>query len=149
MSTSVREQVLAAFLAQLESVDVAEVTVQRNRDTPVESYPSIVMVDGGQTPDVESGPGFKQVELRVAVELFVKANLPELLAEAFDELYGKVVVAALTDRTLGNLAVDITEGDMEDPIVVREEGVGPTMCASLGFSIDYWVAVSDPYTLAA
>lgn len=148
---SVREQVLQAFKTALDGAASASVVVDRNRDIPVELTTStswIVMVDGGQEPDVETGPGYKQIALGVDVEMFAATASHGGLAAALDALYVAVVQSALADRTLGGLAVDITEGELTDPILDRSEGIGPTIAASLSFSIDYWVDVDDP-TIAA
>jgi len=148
MTATIREQVLQAFHDKLSAIEIAGLRVDRNRDTPVEDYPSIVMVDGGQVADAEN-PGVKDIEMRVDVECFVRANTPGELAPAFDEIYGKTVQAVLADRTLGALAVDIDEDELDDPIIAREEGVGPTLAASLSFTVRYWVDPDDPYTLAS
>lgn len=145
---TVREQVLAAFKARLDGISVPNLLVERNRDIPVEHYPSVVMVDGGQSPDVDQ-PGVKIVRMRVDVEMYVKANTYGELAGAFDALYGSVVRAVMADRTLGDLAVDIDEGELQDPLTGREEGVGPTQATSLAFEVEYWVDPDDPDTLAS
>ena len=55
MPTSIREQILTAFLVRLQTI--ANVTVERNRVEPVETFPALLMIDGGQSV-TEENAGF-------------------------------------------------------------------------------------------
>ena len=55
MPISIREQIFAAVLVRLQTI--ANVTVERNRVEPVEAFPFLVMIDGGQSV-TEENAGF-------------------------------------------------------------------------------------------
>lgn len=142
---TVREQALKAFEAALRTI--SDVPMERNRDIEVTEYPFIVMIDGGQEPDVME-TGIKRVALTVDVEIYVVADKFQELGYEFDYVYGRVIKAALEDNTLGGLVVDVREGPMTDPEDDRSSGRGPTRAAAIAFEIDYWVQPDDPYKLA-
>jgi len=142
MSTSIREQILAAFLVRLQTM--ANVTVERNRVEPVDAFPSLLMMDGGQSV-TEENAGIKFYILRVEVEGYVGAAASLLLGPALSDLHGQTVLALMADRTLGNLAIDLREGELRDPEIDRTQGHRPFAAFSLAFEIDYFTDPNDPY----
>ena len=142
MPTSIREQILAAFLARLQTI--ANVTVERNRVEPVEEFPSLLMMDGGQSV-TEENAGVKLHALRVEVEGYVGAATAAELGPALSDLYGQTVLALMADRTLSDLAIDLREGELRDPEIDRTQGHRPFAAFSLAFEIDYFTDPSDPY----
>lgn len=142
--TTVREQCLAAFATALGAVP--GITVERNRTARVRKFPSAVVLDGGQTPNTAS----TQVTfytLRVSVEAWITASADAGLGPGISEMYGKILAAALADPTLGAVAVDVREGEMSDPDIDREEGIGPTAAFEMGFEIDFLTAERDASAL--
>ena len=142
MPTSIREQILAAFLARLQTI--ANVTVERNRVEPVEAFPSLLMMDGGQSVSEENA-GVKLHALRVDIEGYVSAATAAELGPALSDLHGQIVLALMADRTLGDLAIDLREGELRDPEIDRTQGHRPFAAFSLAFEIDYFTDPNDPY----
>jgi|APSaa5957512535_1039671.scaffolds.fasta_scaffold70524_3 hypothetical protein len=142
MPTSIREQILAAFLVRLQTI--ANVTVERNRVEPVEVFPSLLMIDGGQSV-TEENSGFKLHALRVELEGYVSAATAAELGPALSDLHGQTVLALMANRTLGDLAIDLREGELSDPEIDRTQGHRPFAAFSLAFEIDYFTDPSDPY----
>jgi len=142
MPTSIREQILAAFLARLQTI--ANVTVERNRVEPVADFPSLLMMDGGQSV-TEENTGLKLHALRVEVEAYVGGATAAELGPALSDLHARAVLALMADRTLGDLAIDVREGELRDPEIDRTQGHRPFAAFSLAFEIDYFTDPSDPY----
>jgi len=142
MPISIREQILAAFLARLQTI--ANVTVERNRVEPVEAFPSLLMMDGGQSVSEENA-GVKLHALRVDIEGYISAVTAAELGPALSDLHGLAILALMADRTLGNLAIDLREGDLRDPEIDRTQGHRPFAAFSLAFEIDYFTDPNDPY----
>ena len=142
MPTSIREQILAAFFVRLQTI--ANVTVERNRVEPVETFPVLLMIDGGQTV-TEENAGIKLHALRVEVEGYVGAATAADLGPPLSDLHGQTVLALMADRTLGDLAIDLREGELRDPEIDRTQGHRPFAAFSLAFEIDYFTDPSDPY----
>ena len=142
MPTSIREQILAAFLVRLQTI--ANVAVERNRVEPVETFPFLLMIDGGQSV-TEENAGLKLHALRVEVDGYVGGATAAELGPALSDLYGQTVLTLMDDRTLGNLAIDLREGELRDPEIDRTQGHRPFAAFSLAFEIDYFTDPSDPY----
>ena len=142
MPTSIREQILTAFLVRLQTI--ANVTVERNRVEPVETFPALLMIDGGQSV-TEENAGIKLHALRVEVEGYVGAATAADLGPALSDLHGQTVLALMADRTLGDLAIDLREGDLGDPEIDRTQGHRPFAAFSLAFEVDYFTDPNDPY----
>jgi len=140
----VREQVLAAFLQALQQVAGAAVERNRNREVAAESMPALVMLDGGQRRQDESG--LARYVAEADVEGYVLAATDAALGPALNDLYARTVVAALADPTLGGLAVDVREGAL-DVSVVRETGK-PAAGFSLAFEIEFFAAPANPFAPA-
>ena len=76
--------------------------------------------------------------------------LPSVVGFAYDllryEYYlGNIGLALMADRTLGDLAIDLREGELRDPEIDRTQGHRPFAAFSLAFEIDYFTDPSDPY----
>ncbi len=142
MPTSIREQILAAFLVRLQTI--GNVTVERNRVEPVEEFPSLLMMDGGQSV-TEENAGVKLHSLRVELEGYVSAATSAELGPALSDLHGQTVLALMADRTLGDLAIDVREGELRDPEIDRTQGHRPFAAFSLAFEIDYFADPNNPY----
>jgi hypothetical protein len=142
MPISIREQILTAFLVRLQTI--ASVTVERNRVEPVEAFPSLVMIDGGQST-TEENAGTKLHALRIEVEGYVSATTAADLGPALSDLHGQAVLALMAERTLGDLAIDLREGELRDPEIDRTQGHGPHAAFSLAFEVDYFTDPNDPY----
>jgi len=142
MPISIREQILAAFLARLQTI--GNVTVERNRVEPIEVFPSLLMIDGGQSVSEENA-GVKLHALRVDLEGYVSAATSTELGSALSDLHGQTVLALMADRTLGDLAIDLREGELRDPEIDRTQGHRPFAAFSLAFEIDYFTDPNDPY----
>lgn len=144
MTAPVREQVLAAFFTALQGL--AGVTVERNRNREVapEMMPALVMLDGGQRRQDETG--LARYAMQVDVEGYVLAASDSGLGPALNDLYARTVAAALADSTLGGVAVDVREGEL-DVLIVREAG-RPAAGFNLTFEIEFFAAPSDPFAPA-
>jgi hypothetical protein len=149
MASTVREQILAAFFTALKALEgtVYKLTAQRDRDTEVSEYPALVLLAGEQSADDSFATGVTRYVLTVTVEGYVQeTDDGKTTAEKIDELYGKVLQAALSDRTLGGLAVDVREQPLEQQID-RSAGHPPGGAFSLPFEIEYWTRQGDPFTV--
>lgn len=140
----VREQVLAAFLARLQTLPGVTVERNRNREVTPDMMPAIVLLDGGQRRQDETG--LARYVAEPEVEGYVVAATDAALGPALNELYARTVVAALSDPTLGGLAVDVREGALE-VMIVRETGK-PAAGFSLAFEIEFFAAPADPFAPA-
>jgi len=144
MPVAIREQVLAAFFQALQQVAGATVERNPNREVTPDMMPALVMLDGGQRRQDESGLARYVVE--ADVEGYVLAATDAALGAALNDLYARTVVAALADPSLGGLAVDVREGAL-DVSVVRETGK-PAAGFSLTFEIEFFAAPADPFAPA-
>lgn len=150
MALSIRETVLRAFLARLETItaigtDPREVTVDRNRDQNVSAFPTLVQVDGGQqTRDRLTGADVKAME--VTVEIHLDADDPEALTDLLDAAYVAVSDAIDNGPTLGGVAIDAAELSFT-PDFLRE-GKRPSVRGDLVFEV-LFEHRSDAVTSAA
>lgn len=142
--TTVREQCLAAFAAALSNMP--GVTVERNRTARVSRFPSVIVLDGGQTPNTASTQATFYT-LRVSVEAWITASADAGLGPGISGMYGEILAAALADTTLGGVAIDVREGEMSGPDIDREEGIGPTAAFEITFEIDFLTAEGDASAL--
>ncbi len=144
MTLAVREQILVAVKARLATI--AGVTVERNRNRPVQAFPALVLRDGGTAPG-ESVTGRQGWGLQLDVEGWVSAADGDAAGAALSELQARVVEAFAADQTLGGLAVDVTEGETQ---VDLDDGAGRavTMGFSTLFTVQFWTRPFDPRTAA-
>lgn len=146
MTTSVRETVLAAVATKLAGVSGATVYRNRGKEIAESALPALNLVDGGATV-VETGHAFALYTMSATVEGYCKAATAALLGPAINDLHAKTLAAVMADRTLGNIAIDIREGDLGVEID-RTDGASPNGAFSLLLEIDYATIPGDPYTLA-
>lgn len=147
MAETIRELILDALESDLRTT-LTGVIVERNRDTEVERFPSVILMDGPHFLTTDNH-FIDDVEMEVAVELYVQGsaggpNLGTLL----NDLYGRVVEAMLADRQINALAIDIEEVGMDQPEPVRAQGQGPAMGSTVDFTVRYHRAVGDPFNVA-
>jgi hypothetical protein len=102
------------------------------------------MIDGGQST-TEENTGTKLHALRIEVEGYVSTTTAADLGPALSNLHGQAVFALMSDRTLGDLAIDLREGELRDPEIDRTQGHSPHAAFSLAFEIDYFTDPNDPY----
>ena len=140
----VREQVLAAFFAKLQTLAGVAVERNRNREVTPEMMPALVLLEGGQRRQDETG--LARYVAEADVEGYVLAATDAALGPTLNDLYARAVVAALADPTLGGLAVDVREGAL-DVMIVRESG-RPAAGFSLTFEIEFFAAPADPFAPA-
>jgi hypothetical protein len=156
MALSVREQILAALAAKLGAIVTGgvAVTFYRNRRKAIAqgAWPALNQIDGGHgAPEEVLTPGISQYTLDVELEGEVGATPTAAMTEAqlgpaLSDLYAASLKAALADRTLGGLCIDIHEGALAvDPD--RGEGKAPAGAFSLALTIDFWTRNGDPYTI--
>ena len=148
MAVTVREQVLAAFFAKLEAITgVYGLSVERNRDTEVTGFPTVVQADGPVRAD-RLFSSTTTYTAQVDVEAYVQADATgKTREEQLDELYGKVVQAVTADPTLGGLAVDVQEIELATrPDRTPGHMTGGALLAS--FEIMFETVEGDPFTQA-
>lgn len=144
MTETVRERVYAAFAALQSAVDVES---ERNRGKAVElnNYPRIVIIDGDDDVD-EDNNGIKRHTGHVTIEGYAKAEKTEDLGSEYNTLMGDVIKAALSDHTLGGLAVDVREESTA--VQIDRDSSIPSAVFEIKFVIDYFTSSTDPYELA-
>lgn len=128
---------------------VSGVRVERNRDTQVQHFPTVNVLEGaldsGEESDRES-TGATSYVLRVPIEMFVQTETSAALGPALNELYGRIVTLLKADRTLGGLAIDLREG-ASDPEIGRLPNQRPVGARELMIAISFWTAEDDPYAV--
>lgn len=145
---TIREEVIVQFIAAF-TTGVGDpfvgYTKDRNIDAPVQKYPTLVFMDGPQTASHESS-GVTLYTMAIVVEGYVKSANRDAIGTDLNALYGKIVVAAVADHTLGGYAIDVREIDMDPQI--EDEGSEYVGTLSVGFEIDFQTLENDPSTLA-
>ena len=146
---AVRENVLAAFHTLVSgrlSTAIPGATVERNRRQPVPESSSdfVILFDGPQVV-LSDETGATRYRLTVDVEGYVRVQTDPDLGPALNALYAELVKAAVSDFSLGDLAVDVREGDVDD-VFIDPDASRPTAAFSMSFDIDYSTATGDPFT---
>lgn len=148
---TIRERCLDALHQRIRAALEPEgVTIYRNRRRRADfrKLPVVNLVDGGQSqvPEIQA-THFDAKAVTVFAEGYLAAGNDDDLGPAASALYGQIIAAALADPSLGNIAIDVTEGEMEQELV-REEGSDPGIVFALQLTILFATTDSDPYTLA-
>lgn len=147
MPTTIREQVISAFLGVLEGItDPDPLYVERNRDVEVQRFPTIVLLDGAHNIG-ESEHGLHRYAMTLSVEGYVQAETDSQLGATANALYGSIMSAVMADRQLGGLAIDIHEQNF-DIVVGRGEGHKPSAAFSIEFLVDFFTRENDPFSSA-
>ena len=112
MTDSHREQILLKIVALLQAANIAGSQVNRSRTTPVprSEGPTFQVTWKDDLPMIRSvSPSPIDWELNVEIRVIVRGEIPDSVADPF-------VVAAhnalLSDVSLGNLAEDVTPGQV-------------------------------------
>ncbi len=147
MPLTVREQVIAALLARLQTIP--GVTVERERDAEVTAdlCPLLVALDAGQGEPERGTAGVTEYALAVEIEAHVTAASGAAAGAAINDLYGQVLAAIAADETLGGVAVDAAEGAL-GAWVDHPSGADPVAGFKLEFTFRYWTKPRDPFTPA-
>jgi len=104
----------------------------------------IIQIDGGHVAKtIYSGTAVKT--LAVAVECYVTAAALDDMADAIDDVSGKVIKALIADVSLGGMAIDVRDTEMSDPAILSEDQEKPYAEFTLDFEIDFEHGESDPY----
>lgn len=147
MTLSIRERIYAKVEELLAGITSPfGVEVHRNRDSAVDTFPALNIVDGAQTTD-SSAPHFSRCLMPLDVEGYVTETENENIGTAINALYAATVFALCADVTLGGLTVDVQESEMTSE-VSRSEGQGPLGHFLVRFQVEYWTLQGDPYSLA-
>lgn len=150
MATPVREQVLAAFAALLERIEVAgrPVTVYRGRRkaVPDERLPAVVMRSAPQSAEQESAAVTRNIE-RITVTALARDASDAGLDRALAELWAALQQALEADPTLGGIAVDVNLTDA-DQGAADEDGIGGVGDVFAAVTVEYWTRPGDPFTAA-
>jgi hypothetical protein len=146
-SLTLRERIMQQVVSTLTTA-LSGVQVDRGRDTPVETYPSVVVVEGSHTIEHDNH-GAESVFMDFGCELYIESATTAALNPALNALYGAVVAALLADPSVNNLAFFLAETTMDAPEPLRGEGQAPTMGATVGFTVQYYRAEGDPFSLGA
>jgi hypothetical protein len=145
MSLTIREQIYAK-LEEVLSTALMGVRVERNRDSAVQVFPTVVVIDGGQIRQEPESTGFNEYVMTPTIEGWVDGETQADLGPALNELYGQTVKALMADRKLGGLAIDMAEGPLEVD-VSRRENQGPVAGFALDIEVRFWTAEDDPFEL--
>src|SRR5947208_3378565 len=101
--TDLALQGLAARLATLSGV-----TVERDRDEAVATFPSLVVPPESEDVDSEDLP-LAQRRIAVTVEGYVQAATDAAAETVAHQLYADALAAIAADPSLGGVALDTTE----------------------------------------
>lgn len=146
MTEAICEQILQAVHECLDGIELDGLLVERNRDTEVQEYPSLIMIDGRQTPIESALAGSILYDLEVEIEGHVALAEGEgdvNIGTKLNELYALVMQALREDHTFGDLATNLTEGEMLRDIA-RSAGHSPTAAFSLMVTIQFETQDQDP-----
>ncbi|MGF7176992.1 hypothetical protein [Azospirillum doebereinerae] len=152
MTDPVRERVLTAFQALLETVMVEAspraITVYRGRRkaVPDEKLPALVMRGAPVSSDQESAAVVRNTE-RITVTAYTSDATDAGLDRALVALWTALQRAIEADPTLGGLVVDTNLADA-DQDAADEEGIGGRGDVFAVYSVEYWTKPGDPYALA-
>lgn len=146
MALTIREQMLAALAAVLEGItSIDNLCVERNRDTEVGEFPTLVIHDGDQAPKegAEEDTCARYFTAIVVLEGHVQADKGENIGTTLNALYGAVLVVLFADVHLGGLSDDIREGAGDFGLYMNDSEV-LTAAFSLIVEVDYAVDPTDP-----
>jgi hypothetical protein len=141
---SIREQILAAMVAGLESISGPVVARDAALPEKVPVGGLVILRDNGEVPQAAFS-GADQYELRVAIELFADTTDA---TTSLDALRTAAITTFLADRTVGGLAVDVREGPTSELDPLHAEGAAPIAARVVEFVVDYWTAEGDPDRIA-
>jgi hypothetical protein len=132
-----REQILSVFFDKLHALKdtMPSIMIERNRDSEVQRFPTVVMVDGGHKASYVSN-GFTNYDMEVTIEGYVEADSSKELGNSVNDLYSRVVEISLSDLTFEGLVIDIMEDNFEIEIN-RSCGIKPNAAFALTFIINY------------
>ncbi len=146
MMTSIREQVIAGLKTALDGVaaEITGVTVFRNEDTEIASFPAVNLLDAESTQRVvDRAEGASLYALDVPIEGYVSAATPAATGPALSALYAAVWRAARAAQSAVQVIDEVLEGDM-DAALVSEEGVAPHAMFALTVEIRFGARDDDP-----
>lgn len=145
MPDTQRKKALDAVSGALAAITgVVGLTIENNRDTPVESFPTLVVADGAESVTSRL-TGTVLMTINVMVEVYAEAEEAAGLRGAFDEPYGKILQALAALAGSGGPIADVRHTDTSNPDVDTRDGANPNWAAALMFEVDYWVGEADPF----
>lgn len=120
--TAIREQVLAALKARLETLlpAVSGLAVYRNRRSPM-AAPALDVRDGSQQTD-SGNVQMKRNLMSVTVAGYVEANSDDEIGPALNDLYGRVIDVLEADTSLGGVAFDLREQGLDVDLETNADG---------------------------
>jgi hypothetical protein len=147
MPTTIRENVLASLFAEISALTatVSGLTVERNRTEAIQSFPFVVVRDGGDVAD-RSRTSEDRFTVTADLHLYVESATDSALAAAIDSLLGPVCqriaggltaaspLLAYAERVEVVATLDPEEIDSDAAVVVRVE-------------CEYVTAAGDLYSL--
>jgi hypothetical protein len=145
MTLPLREQIIGAFADSLAAITgITGLSIERNRSAAVEQYPSLLIYDADEN-FIYDNPYFTKVTMTVIALGLVQSTSDSLIGENINQLYGKTIMAAMADTTLGNLCIDIriTQSNFE----FEDNPARPQASFRAEFDIDYWLNPKDPYSV--
>ncbi len=148
MATSIREQVIAGLKTALDGVaaEISGVTVLRNEDSEIASFPAVNMLDAESTQRVvDRADGATLYALDVPIEGYVSAATPAATGPALSALYAAVWRAAKAAEAV-QVIDEVIESDMEAALV-SEKGAAPH--AMFSFTVELRFGARDDDPLAA
>lgn len=146
MTAPIREQVLTAIMARLDSmVENGKPYIDRNITTPVEQFPTVGLRDGGHSVPAPT-TSQKKFDMTFGIELFVTADKDKDLGPALNALYGQVInTLEVEDFSLGGLIQDISEQELVEVVALQMEGGKPAMTATIVFGVTFYTKPFDAF----
>ena len=114
--TTKREQIMQAIVAALDGVADVGSNIYRSREEALTraDVPALIVMADNEDPN-ENVSGLTEKRLTIVVGVFVRGDVPDMLA---DPIVESVHAKLMAEPTLGGLAMDISEGgtgwDMEE-----------------------------------
>lgn len=146
MPTTYRETILVAALAKLSAITgIAGLTVARNRSEAIDTFPFVVLRDGGHQV-ANDAMGYDLATISIDVELYVRAPSTSVnCGTLLNELYGAVKSALQADRTLGGVAHDTNETGMTAPDIDTSDAYSTVASAVVSFDVEAIEPRDNPY----
>lgn len=145
LSLTIRERALLGLIASLEGItEIAGLAVYRNRRS-VQTFPALSVLDGTQSP-LPAETGMQRYVATPQILGFVQTTDGSDPAPDLNALYGLVIAKLRADVTLGDIAIDLSEGDMETFIDPEDDSARQGQF-NLEINIEFETAENDPFSL--
>jgi hypothetical protein len=146
MPDTIRERCVQALIARLEAITgFPGLSVLRQPDQEIESYPALALFEGDQTED----DSFSQVimkDLEIKLEAWVETASTTLARQTLEQIGAAIEQSFDADPTLGGLAFDLVRsGEQTEMAADGSRAIGTAL---ISYVLRYQTRRGDPFTAA-